>query len=107
MAKKQLTVSIGGEERVLRLSSMGFLKHLQDYTGVDPLKTEVKAEVSFTETFDFLCGLVYAGLNGKETKEKVQEWVGELEADEAAKIVSDYNRLMSTEGEAMTPEAGV
>lgn len=104
MAKKELTVSIGGEQRVLQLSKMGFLKCLQDYTGKDPLKAEVKSEVSFGDTFSFLCGLVYAGLLGKHPKEEVEGWVGDLEADDAAKIVSDYNALMVAPGEAIAPE---
>lgn len=105
MAKKQLTVTIGGEQRELQLSKMGFLKCLQDYTGVDPMKAEAKTEVSFADTYTFLCGLIYAGLLGKFPKETVEDWVSDLEADEAGKIVSDYNQLMKEPGEAPAPEA--
>lgn len=105
MAKKQLTVTIGGEQRELQLSKMGFLKCLQDYTGVDPMKVEAKSEVSFQDTYTFLCGLVYAGLLGKVPKETVEEWVSDLEAEDAAAIVTSYNAIMAQPGEAKAPEA--
>jgi len=60
---KQITHTIGGQERILNVGKMWFSKYYAEATSSDPLlMTELLSKPN--KQFDFICGIVYAGING-------------------------------------------
>jgi hypothetical protein len=95
---KTITHSIGGQDRILDVGKMWFSKFYGEATSSDPLlMSELLSKPN--KQFDFICGLVYGGINchNKVTKnpdfvtiEQVQEWVGGMDENEAADLINKF-----------------
>jgi len=106
---KQIKHSIGGEDRTLDVGKMWFSKYYGEATSSDPLTmSELLSKPD--KQFDFICGLVYGGINChnrangiKElvSLEQVQEWVGIMDEIDAAALINKFVDLNKPkEGEA-------
>jgi len=95
---KQITHTIGGQERILNVGKMWFSKYYGEATSSDPLlMTELLSKPN--KQFDFIVGIVYAGINChyKHIKsndfvslEQVQDWIGDLDETEAASLINKF-----------------
>jgi hypothetical protein len=95
---KQITHSIGGQDRILDVGKMWFTKFFGESTSSDPLyMADLLSKPD--KQFDFICGLVYGGINchNKVTNnpefvalEKVQEWVGIMDQADAAELINKF-----------------
>ena len=95
---KQITHTIGGKEQILDVGKMWFSKFYGEATSSDPLlMSELLSKPN--KQFDFICGLVYGGLNCynkvngiKEVVsiEQVQEWVGAMDEQDAASLINKF-----------------
>lgn len=106
---KTITHSIGGQDRILDVGKMWFSKYYGEATSSDPLTmSELLSKPD--KQFDFICGLVYGGINChnrangvKElvSLEQVQEWVGVMDETDAAALINKFVDLNKPkEGEA-------
>jgi hypothetical protein len=95
---KQITHTIGGQERILNVGKMWFSKYYGEATSSDPL-TIAELLNKPDKQFDFLAGVVYGGMNChyKSQKssefvslEQVQEWVGDMDDDDAAELINKF-----------------
>lgn len=95
---KQITHTIGGKEVTLDVGKMWFSKFYGEATSSDPLlMSELLSKPN--KQFDFICGLVYGGMNchfkvigdpNLVTLERVQEWVGAMDETEAAELINKF-----------------
>lgn len=95
---KTITHSIGGKDRILDVGKMWFSKFYGEATSSDPLlMSELLSKPN--KQFDFICGLVYAGINCHNkvtynsefvTIEQVQDWVGSMDETEAADLINKF-----------------
>lgn len=95
---KQTTHQIGGIEQTLDFGRLWFSKFFGEATTTDPLQmTELATNPA--KQFDFIVGIVYAGINchKKVTKqtnlvtiEDCQIWVGEMTDLEAATLINKF-----------------
>jgi hypothetical protein len=95
---KQITHTIGGKEVTLDVGKMWFSKFYGEATSSDPLlMSELLSKPD--KQFDFICGLVYGGLNCfnkvngiKEfiSIEQVQDWVGAMDESDAASLINKF-----------------
>ena len=95
---KQITHTIGGKEQILDVGKMWFSKFYGEATSSDPLlMSELLSKPN--KQFDFICGLVYGGINchfkvtnnpNLVTLERVQEWVGEMDEQDAASLINKF-----------------
>jgi hypothetical protein len=109
---KTITHSIGGQERTLNVGKMWFTKYFGEATSSDPLfMNELLSKPD--KQFDFITGLVYAGINCHNktvsnneliTIEQAQDWVGSMDQSDAAELINkfvDVNKV-KVEGEELT-----
>ena len=95
---KTITHSIGGQDRILDVGKMWFSKFYGEATSSDPLlMSELLSKPN--KQFDFICGLVYGGINCHNkvtnnsefvTIEQVQDWVGSMDETEAADLINKF-----------------
>jgi len=95
---KTITHSIGGKDRILDVGKMWFSKFYGEATSSDPLlMSELLSKPN--KQFDFICGLVYGGINCHNkvtnnsefvTIEQVQDWVGSMDENEAADLINKF-----------------
>lgn len=95
---KTITHSIGGKDRILDVGKMWFSKFYGEATSSDPLlMSELLSKPN--KQFDFICGLVYGGINCHNkvtnnsefvTIEQVQDWVGSMDENEAAELINKF-----------------
>ena len=95
---KQITHTIGGKEVTLDVGKMWFTKYFGEATSSDPLlMSELLSKPD--KQFDFICGIVYGGVNCynkvngiKETLtiEQVQEMVGLLDQTDAVELINKF-----------------
>jgi hypothetical protein len=95
---KTITHSIGGQDRILDVGKMWFTKFFGEATSSDPLfMTDLLSKPD--KQFDFICGLVYGGINCHNkvtnnsefvTIEQVQDWVGSMDQIDAAALISKF-----------------
>lgn len=95
---KTITHSIGGKDRILDVGKMWFSKFYGEATSSDPLlMSELLSKPN--KQFDFICGLVYGGINCHNkvtnnsefvTIEQVQDWVGSMDEKEAADLINKF-----------------
>jgi hypothetical protein len=95
---KTITHSIGGQDRILDVGKMWFSKFYGEATSSDPLlMSELLSKPN--KQFDFICGLVYGGINCHNkvtnnsefvTIEQVQDWVGSMDENEAAELINKF-----------------
>lgn len=95
---KTITHSIGGQDRILDVGKMWFSKFYGEATSSDPLlMSELLSKPN--KQFDFICGLVYGGINCHNkvtynsefvTIEQVQDWVGSMDENEAADLINKF-----------------
>lgn len=95
---KTITHSIGGQDRILDVGKMWFSKFYGEATSSDPLlMSELLNKPN--KQFDFICGLVYGGINCHNkvtnnsefvTIEQVQDWVGSMDENEAADLINKF-----------------
>lgn len=95
---KTITHSIGGQDRILDVGKMWFSKFYGEATSSDPLlMSELLSKPN--KQFDFICGLVYGGINCHNkvtnnsefvTIEQVQDWVGSMDEKEAADLINKF-----------------
>lgn len=108
---KQIKHSIGGEDRILDVGKMWFSKYYGEATSSDPLlMSELLSKPD--KQFDFICGLVYGGINCHNRAngikelvsiEQVQEWVGIMDEPDAAALINKFIDLNKPkEGEVQT-----
>jgi hypothetical protein len=99
---KQITHTIGGQELTLGLGRMWFSKFFGEATSSDPLMMSEFLGQS-DKQFDFIVGLLYAGVNcyNKVNKtnnlitiEQAQDWVGEMEESDAAALINKFVEAM-------------
>ena len=112
MSEKTISVSLGGQDRVLDVGKFWFTKFYGQALGEDPLNaTEILLKPD--GQFDFVVAIVYAGLrchykvNKKPedfTKDDVEKWVGEKEDSEIAGIINQYTSVNKAESPG-EPEA--
>lgn len=112
---KQTQHTIGGVEQTLDFGRLWFSKFFGEATTTDPLQMgELISNPA--KQFDFIVGLVYAGINchkkvTKQTEmvtiEQCQTWVGEMTDSEAADLVNKFiNTQKPTEPGEATPQVG-
>ena len=111
---KQITHTIGGKEVTLDVGKMWFSKFYGEATSSDPLlMSELLSKPD--KQFDFICGLVYGGLNCynkvngiKEvvSLEQVQDWVGGMDESDAASLINKFVEVNKPkeQGEAQAQE---
>lgn len=95
---KQITHTIGGQDKTLDVGKMWFSKYYGEATSTDPFTmSELLSKPN--KQFDFLVGLVYGGLNCYNkangvkdlvTLEQVQEWVGLMDETDAASLINKF-----------------
>ena len=95
---KTITHSIGGQDRILDVGKMWFSKFYGEATSSDPLlMSELLSKPN--KQFDFICGLVYGGINCHNkvtnnsefvTIEQVQDWVGSMDENQAAELINKF-----------------
>lgn len=95
---KQTKHTIGGVEQTLDFGRLWFSKYFGEATTTDPLQmTELINNPA--KQFDFIVGVVYAGINchKKVTKatdlvtvEQCQNWVGEMTDTDAAELINKF-----------------
>jgi len=95
---KQIKHSIGGEDRTLDVGKMWFTKFFGEATSSDPMyMSELLNQPD--KQFDFICGLVYGGLNCYNktngikdliSLEQVQDWVGCMDQSDAAELIGKF-----------------
>ena len=95
---KQAKHTIGGVEYTLDFGRLWFSKFFGEATTTDPLQMgELISNPS--KQFDFIVGLVYAGINchkkvAKQTDlvtiEECQSWVGEMTDSDAAELINKF-----------------
>jgi hypothetical protein len=95
---KQITHSIGGQDRILDVGKMWFTKFFGESTSSDPLfMSELLGKPD--KQFEFICGLVYAGINCYNkvvnngefvSLETVHDWVGVMDQSEAASLIGKF-----------------
>lgn len=95
---KLITHTIGGKEVTLDVGKMWFSKFYGEATSSDPLlMSELLSKPD--KQFDFICGLVYGGLNCynkvNQIKEivsldQVQQWVGSMDEADAASLINKF-----------------
>ena len=95
---KTITHSIGGKDRILDVGKMWFSKFYGEATSSDPLlMSELLSKPN--KQFDFICGLVYGGINCHNkvtnnsefvTIEQVQDGVGSMDENEAAELINKF-----------------
>lgn len=107
---KQTKHTIGGIEYTLDFGRLWFSKYFGEATTTDPLQmTELINNPA--KQFDFIVGVVYAGINchKKVTKatdlvtvEECQNWVGEMTDTDAAELINKFVEAQKTKetGEA-------
>jgi len=95
---KQTQHTIGGIEYTLDFGRLWFSKFFGEATSSDPLQmSELLTKPD--KQFDFICGIVYAGINchKKVTKDtnlvtlvQCQDWVGEMTDSDAAELITKF-----------------
>jgi len=105
---KQFQHNFGGIEYTLDVGKMYFSKFFGEATKSDPIIDIGELATNPAKQFEFITGLVYAGVNcynkvnGKEfvKLETVNSWVGAMEGEEAATLINKYVAiLMPDQGE--------
>lgn len=95
---KQTTHQIGGIEQTLDFGRLWFSKFFGDATTTDPLQMSELAS-NPAKQFDFIVGIVYAGINchkkvTKQTElvtlEQCQTWVGDMTDSDAAALINKF-----------------
>lgn len=95
---RQTKHTIGGVEQTLDFGRLWFSKFFGEATTTDPLQMTELAN-NPAKQFDFIVGIVYAGINchKKVTKatdlvtiEDCQTWVGEMTDVEAADLINKF-----------------
>lgn len=108
---KQITHTIGGQDRTLDVGKMWFSKYYGEATSSDPF-TMSELLNKPNKQFDFLVGLVYGGLNcyNKATGvkelysiEQVQEWVGSMDENDAATLINKFVDLNKPKDQGEAP----
>lgn len=111
---KQITHTIGGKEVTLDVGKMWFSKFFGEATSSDPMLMSELFNQS-DKQFDWICGLVYAGINCHNkvinnpnlvTLETVQEWVGVMDQSDVAELINKFAEVNKpkTQGEAPAQE---
>lgn len=95
---KQTTHQIGGIEQTLNFGRLWFSKYFGEATTTDPLQMgELISNPA--KQFDFIVGIVYAGINCHKkvnkmtdlvTIEQCQNWVGEMTDTDAAELINKF-----------------
>jgi hypothetical protein len=95
---KQITHTIGGKEVTMDVGKMWFSKYYGEATSSDPLlMSELLNKPD--KQFDFICGVVYGGVNCynkvngiKEVVSisQVEEWVGSMDESDAASLINKF-----------------
>ncbi len=95
---KQTTHQIGGIEQTLDFGRLWFSKYFGEATASDPLQmTDLLNNPA--RQFDFIVGVVYAGINCHKkvmkqtdlvTIDQCQTWVGEMTDTDAALLVNKF-----------------
>ena len=95
---KQTKHTTGGVEQTLDFARLWFSKYFGEATTTDPLQMNDFIS-NPAKQFDFIVGIVYAGINchKKVTKatdlvtiEDCQNWVGEMTDTEAAELINKF-----------------
>ena len=65
MIRKTISLSLGGEERVLMFGTLGFFEYVKEATGKDPLEwlNNLGSEGGLTVYLEDTAAVVYAGVN--------------------------------------------
>lgn len=108
---KTITHTINGKELTLDVGKMWFSKYFGEATSSDPmLMNELFSKPD--KQFDFICGLVYGGVNcyNKANKinefmslEQVQDIVGSMTQEEASELVNKFANLNAPKDEGEAP----
>ena len=111
---KQITHTIGGKEVTLDVGKMWFSKYFGEATSSDPLlMNELLSKPN--KQFDFICGIVYAGINcyNKANKinefltlEQVQDMIGLMTQDEASELVNKFVNINTSQEQGEAPAQG-
>lgn len=111
---KQITHSIGGQERTLDVGKMWFSKYFGEATSSDPLFINDLLNKPHKQ-FEFISGVVYGGINcfnktsGSNefiTLEQAQDWVGAMDQSDAATLINKFIEInkVQSEGEVQAQE---
>ena len=110
---KTIQHTINGELLTLDVGKMWFSKYFGEATKSDPILDFKELITNLTKQFDFVCALIYAGVNchnkatGKEfiTLETAEQWAGNMEEGEASELITKYFKLFATGEEKAQPES--
>ena len=112
---KQITHTIGSKEVTLDVGKMWFSKFYGEATSSDPLlMSELLSKPN--KQFDFICGLVYGGINCHNkvnginemvSLDQVQQWVGSMDEADAASLINKFVEVNKPkeQGEALAQVA--
>ncbi len=100
---KQFQHNFGGIEYTLDVGKMYFSKFFGEATKSDPIIDIGELATNPAKQFEFITGLVYAGVNcynkvnGKEfvKLETVNSWVGAMEDVDAAALIDKYVKAVT------------
>lgn len=92
----QIKLTLGGKERELNFSTMGFIENLREVCGMDPLAFLSAEKKEPGQAFNFIEKIVHAGLltqcdiddvEADFDQKKVNRWVKAMEFDDGAKVI--------------------
>lgn len=101
---KTIQHTINGQLLTLDVGKMWFSKYFGEATKSDPIISFDELIRDTSKQYDFVCALVYAGVNSynKANKinefvmlDKIQELVGNMEEGEAAELITKYVTLLT------------
>jgi len=112
---KQFQHNFGGIEYTLDVGKMYFSKFFGEATKSDPIIDIGELATNPAKQFEFITGLVYAGVNcynkvnGKEfvKLETVNSWVGAMEDVDAAALIDKYVKAVTPADEPGEDKAQV
>lgn len=113
---KTMTLFLGGKDRILTFGKMGFLTHIKEVSGKDPLEwmNSLSGDDGIIKNIADVAIIVYAGINtsldmdDKENVDftKVSKWVNGLDTDVMATIISSAFNAFTTQSEEKKTEEG-
>lgn len=117
MQEKTMSVSLGGQERVLMYGTMGYFNYIKEVTKKEPFDwlneiSKSGEENNVTMFSEDAAVIIYAGLNSYlDSKdeanvpfEKVKKWCNALTADQMAPIIKTSFEAISVPGEAKSQD---
>ena len=96
MIRKTISLSLGGEERVLMFGTLGFFEYVKEATGKDPLEwlNNLGSQEGLTVYLEDTAAVVYAGVNTYQDSKgspnielkAVKKWCNAMTSEETTEV---------------------